>query len=423
MRASGQTTANFFAENFSFLEELFKYSKPDNFFIDNEVLINRCLIEREKNGRSVDVQKLEDYKIVKLLQNGDYELNKKFTDFISFLSSDFRLDLPSSIEKYRFPIEKNFLLITHDNYTLNSQKSTNQIISLVNEIMNDVQEFELQIDENTFQLFTESTELSANKKDISYTHQIEKATELIESYIQPINDILNKEQSDSFIKKLISIADFAGIQKFENEDIGIRKQFERLYQSVRNAKESILKNSSIMAKDVSPLIDRLRTDSAILRGSEIVLMNAKRGTFDDVVTFYKVKGKKSRIKYAIDFQFSAESILANIRKQEDVNFSESEVSTEENPWVFSEQRYKQKLLNDLPINNFFYWCYKTIKEESIKIDSRTFYHLSSLLFLNDFDVFFQKDSRSQIILSDYKLDVPQVKLTRKDGNFSSSKIS
>lgn len=405
MRASGQTIINYFAENFAFLEELFNFSKKDNFYIANEVLINRC------NVKNVNVKKLEEYKIVKPLADGNYEFNKRFTDFIAFLIDDFRLDLPESIKKYQNSIEEIYTQITLDNFTLNKQKTTNQIIELSNGLTNEIQEFGLQIETNTNQLFAETTEIAKNKDKLDYADRIRKATDLIENYIKPLNDILSKEHTNSFVKQLGRISDFANLQRHEQTDIGLLNQFQRLYQRILNINESILKNSSIMAKDVTPLIDRLRSENEIMKGVETFLLNAKRGKIEQKVILSELKSKRSRNVYAKSFELSAKNVFEILKKREPVNLANSQLVEQQDLWIFDKETYKEKLLQALPIDNFFEWCYDTlIKEVQENINSEKFYYISSLLFEKEIQAEFLVADKFEIDLADYILKVPHIKI-------------
>ena len=405
MRASGQTIINYFAENFAFLEELFNFSKKDNFFITNEVLINRC------NAKNVNVKKLEEYKIVRPLADGNYEWNERFVSFIEFLINDFRLDLPESIKKHQSSIEEIYTQITLDNLTLNKQKTTNQIIVLSNDLMKNIQEFSLQIEANTNQLFVETTEIAKNKDKLDYADRIRKATNLIENYIKPLNDILSKEHTNSFIKQLGRISDFANLQRHEQTDIGLLNQFQRLYQRILNINESILKNSSIMAKDVTPLIDRLRTENEIMKGVETFLLNAKRGKIEQKVCLSELKSKRSRNVYAKSFELSAKNVFEILKKREPVNLSNSQLIEQQDLWIFDKETYKEKLLQALPIDNFFEWCYETLnKEVQENINSEKFYYISSLLFEKEIQAEFLVADKFEIDLADYILKVPHIKI-------------
>ena len=63
MRASAQTIINYFSENFAFLEELFRVSKKDNFYIISEILISRC------NAYNIPVKKLYKFSTKQIFSN------------------------------------------------------------------------------------------------------------------------------------------------------------------------------------------------------------------------------------------------------------------------------------------------------------------------------------------------------------------
>lgn len=406
MKASAQTTVNFFAENFAFIEDLFNASKVDNFIITNEVFLNRC------RAAGVSAQRLEAYKIVIPLADGSYELNKRFTDFIAFLTNDFRLDLPDSIKKYQRAIGKIYDQITKDNLTLNKEKTPNQIIELTNGLMEELQEFGLQIEANTRQLFVESTNITRNKEQLSYTERIQKATHLIESYIEPLNNILSTEDTDSFDRQLLKIKDFANLQRYEQTSLGLRNQFQRLHQRISNVTENILKSSSIMAKDVTPLIDRLRVESEIMKGVETFLLDAKKGKIERTFCLYELKGKRSRNVYAKSFELSAKNIFDALKPQEPISLLDTGSPSElQDLWIFDKERYKEKMVRELPIENFFAWCYQSLQADAQgDIDSEKFYYLSSLLFEKDIQVDFLPADKFEITLSDYILQVPLIKV-------------
>lgn len=372
MRPSGKTILSYLTENFDFIVDLFQSSKENNFFISGEVLVNRCI---EQN---INLKKLEDYKIINSLPDGTYELNKRFTDFISFLIDDFRLDLPESIRKYQDSIHKIFSEITRDNLTLNKQKNLNEIIVLTQGLIGEIREFNLQIDSNTKQLFTETILITQNKEKFDYTTRIQKARYLIENYIKPMNDIFNREHPNSFIKELNRIRDFANLQRHEQRDLSLREQFERLYQFISNVNHSLLKNASIMAKDVSPLLDRLKLESEILKGVEFFLLNAKQGRVNYTVSFSELKNKQRRNVYSKGFELDAKHVFEKLHEKSELIPLTAETE-EQKFWVFDKETYKEKLLRNLPIENFFLWCYNTLKEEQTEILSENFFQNASLL--------------------------------------------
>lgn len=413
MKTSGQTIVNYFAMHFAFFESLFLLSKKDNFFIANDTLSNLCNAENTKNnGNTISLHKLETYKIVKPLPDGNYEINKRFVDFISFLIDDFRLDLPESIKKHQNSIEDIYRKITVDNLTINQQHTTNTIIRLTNGLMNDIQEFGLQIESNTSQLFIETTEITKNKGNLSYPERIQKATYLIENYIKPLNNILNKEHTNSFIKLLSKISDFANLQRHEQNDFGLSSQFQQLYQRIRAINGDILKSSSIMAKNVTPLLDRLRSESEVLRGVESFLVNAKRGKVPKKLELYEIKGKRSRSVYSKNIELDVEDIFALLRKPNPINLLGIPEQVSQDLWVFDREKYREAFFDSLPLDDFFGWCYQVLCDEaSSHINAEKFYFVSSLIFERNIQVSFSASERHEIELEDYLLKVPKVTIT------------
>jgi hypothetical protein len=406
MSTNAQTIINYFAQNFDFLEDLFKFSKDNNFFIANEVLTNRCA------AKDINIKRLEEYKIVKPLANGNYELNKKFMDFISFLIDDFRLELPESIKKYHYAIKEIYSQLTLDNLTLNKEKTTNQIIELSNGLINELRDFEAQIVANREQLFLEAMKIAQNNEDLDYSDKIKKASDLIENYIKPLNTILSREYADSFVKLLSQISDFANLQRNEQNNIAFRHQFEQLYQYMLNISHSILHTSSIMAKELTPFMNRLRTDSQIMKGVETFLLHAKQKKIDDFVILSTLKSKQSQKVYVTNFEISAKNVFEILKKQAAVNLSYQPPIEPQSFWIFDKQKYKQKLLEALPIDNFFDWCYTTLHTENqIDISSDKIYHIASLLFEKEIQAeFLTAEHKFKISLNDYILTVPHIKI-------------
>lgn len=409
MISSPQTTINFLATHFDFFVDLFKFAKDKNFFIDSEVLANRCY------SQNINIEKLEAFKIATPLANGSYELNKNFMDFISFLLNDFRLDLPESIKKYQYAIKEIYTQITLDNLTTNKQKTTNQIIALSNGLIDELKNFKSQIFANKEQLFTEAMLISQNNAQLDYTDKIKKASFLIENYIKPLNDILSTEYSDSFVKLLSQIRDFANLQSNEQDNLAFRNQFEKLYQYILELNHSILKTSSVMAKEVTPLLDRLRTDSQIMKGVETFLLHAKRQKITAVANLFSLKSKQSRKPYTISFEISAKNVFEILKKQAPVNLAQLPDTATPDFWIFDKETYKQKLLKALPIDNFFDWCYRSLyQDHESNINSEKFYYISSLLFEKEIQADFLNPSyKFEIQLTDYILTVPVVKINRQ----------
>lgn len=52
-------------------------------------------------------------------------------------------------------------------------------------------------------------------------------------------------------------------------------------------------------------------------------------------------------------------------------------------WHFDKEHYKEKLVSQLPINNFFLWCYNTLHQEYEMVEKDKFFALTTLIFETD----------------------------------------
>ncbi len=85
--------------------------------------------------------------------------------------------------------------------------------------------------------------------------------------------------------------------------------------------------------------------------------------------------------------------------------------------VYNEKKaeYKEKLTSNLPVENFFGWCEKTLMVDYQEVDPRKFFSLSILLFDTDVKVEFPNRGETESIrMNDLKLKVPKLKITQKE---------
>jgi hypothetical protein len=148
-----------------------------------------------------------------------------------------------------------------------------------------------------------------------------------------------------------------------------------------------------------------------MKGVETFLLNAKRGKIEQKVILSELKSKRSRNVYAKSFELSAKNVFEILKKREPVNLSNSQLIEQQDLWIFDKETYKEKLLQALPIDNFFEWCYDTLnKEVQENINSEKFYYISSLLFEKEIQAEFLVADKFEIDLADYILKVPHIKI-------------
>ena len=64
-------------------------------------------------------------------------------------------------------------------------------------------------------------------------------------------------------------------------------------------------------------------------------------------------------------------------------FEEEENEAEK--WIFDKEHYTKKLKDNLPVENFFSWCNKTLKEDYKKVEIEKFFALTTLAFDEDIE--------------------------------------
>ncbi|MFM7979141.1 MAG: hypothetical protein ACKPKO_07470, partial [Candidatus Fonsibacter sp.] len=82
-------------------------------------------------------------------------------------------------------------------------------------------------------------------------------------------------------------------------------------------------------------------------------------------------------------------------------------------WVFNKELYKEKMLQQLPLESFFDWCGLTLKTDYQTIETDKLFALTALLFEDgiSIEVDIHKE-RSLIKTSQMVLRVPKIKINR-----------
>ncbi len=379
--------------------ELIAMNKSDA-IIHDEKLKKLC----KKEG--IDWQKLIDYKIIRELQQGDYELRKPIEIFINYISEDYKLDLPENIRKYFNSIEEIYEKML-------SEENPQSLQRLISGMIDEVQQFIETIESNTRSLLNESKELKANVRKIEYVEKIKRATYFIDFYIVPLNKILDANHKGSVIHKLSLVREQGNKERINHPDFAIRSLYEKLYNQVISANVELVKNSKVLTKELLPLLERIKTESQILAGFMEFLKKPNSYDTPDLL-------KRTRhATYDPDAFFAAKDIWDQLVKQDDIVVSMADGQQElELPWVFDRVKYKRIITQSLPIKNYFRWSNDLIQQEVTKqdFDFDKFFAMSALIFEDDFHIQFEDEERVEVKFSGLTLDVPNLTIDRKTKN-------
>lgn len=396
LQAEPRTVLNFLSDKFDFMLELIAMNKHDAIIHDEKL---KKLCQKE----NIDWRKLVDYKIIRELQQGDFELRKPIEIFINYISEDYKLDLPENIRKYFNSIEEIY-------EKLLGEENPESLHRLISGMIDEVQHFIETIESNTRSLLNESKELKANVRKIEYVEKIKKATYFIDFYIVPLNKILDANHTGSVIHKLSLVREQANKERIYHPDFSIRSLYEKLYNQVISANVELVKNSRVLTKELLPLLERIKTESQILAGFMEFL---KKPNFYDTPVLLK---RTRHATYDPDAYFAAKDIWDQLVKQDEVILNTADGQKDlELPWVFDRVKFKKIITQSLPIKNYFLWSNNLMKNEITRqdFDFDKFFAMSALIFDEDYEISFDASERTEVKFSGLTLDVPSLTIDKK----------
>lgn len=393
IKAEPKAILHFIYTYFEVLRDLFETQSNEGIVRRETLDIVLC-----KYNKDIKLQ-LVEYKIIRPI-NEDFELRDAYYKLIEFILFEFRPLLPEEIGKFGNAISELFRKIKEG-----ITEDKNILIERLRAISTQIKEFSDSVEKNSIRLLNETRELKANVNRIDYKEKIQKASFWIEYYIIPLNTILDVNHSESISNKLLDISEYANQRRLNFMDEGIRQSFEKLYHLLIQTNDDLLKQSMILTNELLPLIERIRTESLIITGWIEFLKNP-----------YKIKPLKL-LKIDKNNPYS-NNIYLNTKEyfEQFVNIDEAIIEEdidEKERWIFNKLHYKKKLIEKLPVENFFSWCNKQLENESIEITNEKIFALTGLLFEEDLDVIYSdKHEIIKFRTRNSNFIVPKLKIER-----------
>ena len=406
IRTSGKDILRFLTIHYEFVQSAFQLSVPE-FLLDSEKL-NSLISEYNLSAESkLSVEKLVEVKFGKELTTGDFKLNTYYTDFLQFIFRSFILDLPETLETRYQTVYNHF-------NRLKTENNFNKVVLLIKEIIKEVDNFLIDIESETARLLEDTESLKVNAENNSeYTTRLQKANYWIDEYIIPLNAILDKDHPNSIVNTIIQIQRYASEKRFIENDYHLRREFEKLYNSSVHARNELDGNLTKLTRELLPLLDRIKSDSIILSGFYhfienvdyadqyiIPLPNLIRKT---VPTVYSRSFESEALFYLDQFEYQVKEII----------YSE-EVSDID--WLPDSSYFKDLLLKEKVIPNFYKWCFDRLIEHTSNISLSSYFNVTNLILEEDLVAEYQNDSRFEVQLQDAVLQLPVVKVYEKLSN-------
>ncbi|MES2691501.1 MAG: hypothetical protein V4658_13920 [Bacteroidota bacterium] len=386
MRTEPRTILNFLSTYFDIIKELFDIQMKDG--IVKKEILNEILKEHEHEI----LNKLIEYKFFKKIAE-DYEIRPVYFKLLEFILSEFKPLLPETIEKYEHSITSLFKKIKEG-----INKDRNILLQRITDLNNEVRDFTDAVEKNTLRLIAETKELKSNVDKIDYREKVRKASFWIDYYIKPLNTILDVSHSQSITNRLLDISQYINVRRLNFEDEQARQQFEKLYVFLRQSK--------VLTNELLPLIERIRSESMILTGWIEFLKNPSKSEVPFVPKSLRA------YPYNNNMYFNALEYVSEYTQNNDIYLDDPDL-TASNKWIFNKEFYRDKLIQELPMPNFFEWAGKTLRGEYKEIETEKFFSLSTLLFEDDIELEFDPQADRQVIrTSEMNLRVPKIKIKR-----------
>jgi hypothetical protein len=393
IKAEPKTILNFLTNYYDSLKDIFDLQKEFGH-------IRKERLQAIFDDRNEHIlQQLIDYKIIRKLGD-DYEFRDTYFKLFEFILNEFRPLLPETIQKYERSIGTLFKKIRdgiHGDKLILGQR--------INDLHGEVKEFSEAVEKNTIRLLAETRELKSNVDKLDYKEKVRKASFWIDYYITPLNNILDINHSESITNKLYDISNYVNIRRLNFDDEMLRLQFEKMYVFLVQTNDDLLKQAKLLTNELLPLIERIRTESIILTGWIEFLKAPYRAPLPKI---FKVE---RQYPYSNDMYLNAKEYVQQFGKDETIILEDPKASSDK--WVFNKDLYKEKMLQQLPLESFFDWCGLTLKSEYENIETDKLFALTALLFEDGISIEVDTNKeRSLIKTSQMVLRVPKIKINR-----------
>jgi len=380
----------FMLEYFSFIELLYRIRKEDD-SITNDDLQKLCT-EKEFNR-----EKLFEYGILLDQLEGNLIFNIHYKRFIEFLLKESNLSLPDRWANQTKTINEAFAKLQ-----ICTDKET--IFRIVRALRETISDFTTGLNDELRKLFKDTESIKTGEKtDNDLSLRIAKTREWIEVFVKPLNDIFDSRQDLTIIKSLREILDYANYKKFEENDYEIRQLYEQLYFFSDNTNKELNSIIRHLSNELIPLLRRIESNSLILKGLGAFLQ--KPFGRDDLPILAR---RKNHLAYSKEFADEASLFLDQFKHSETVYFEDD--TTEIDDWIPDSEHYKDELMKNLPVANFYEWCYNQLQTETENISVIKFISLANLIHEKDFYAEFLDNQKFEIELSDAIIQLPKVKL-------------
>lgn len=155
------------------------------------------------------------------------------------------------------------------------------------------------------------------------------------------------------------------------------------------------------------MLDRIKSDSIILSGFYHFVENIDYPENYVISIPSPIKKTKGSALFK-EFHSEAEFFVDQFNyKTSDVYYEEQ---IEELEWLPDSTYFKEQLLNEDKVDDFYLWCFNALKKHTDEITLSKFFSLTNLLLEDNLVAEYKTDERKIIDLKDASIKIPKVKV-------------
>lgn len=392
---SPSTVFNFIAKNYPLLKVLHDIVRTDP-ILSETLIFSLC----KEYDNEASLEKLLDYRIILSAGDGKYELAQALMDAISFYSNEFVLNSPESIRKYSTSFSELRL-------RLSSVVNKNDSVRTADDIIRETRRFLDDIEAMLHELMQHARDLKSNKDNMDYRQRFDVAASLVDEYVKPLNLMLDIGHEDSIFSIIHTISQSAFILAQHENDSNIIYKLEVLRESTFRAMDIMKRSLRVVVEELSPLIKGIQRSSNILKGCLIYLEYHQ----DEQLPILDIARRFVNI-HTIDENFytrATEKIVEVDKMEEDI-FIEMPLGNEIIivPANVDVSEMQSKVIENLPIDNFYNWINKQLIEDGF-IQASDMFNCMSILNTGDVEYI---QERVEFTFDDGILNMPMVRLHR-----------
>ena len=396
---SPQQILNFLSTHYEKIVPLYHLAKAQNHTVTGVQLTNFQAVHNLE-------RQLLDYKILEEKKDGAYYMGEPYFQFFTFLHNDFPLDLPAQLGKYRY----SFMSLTR---TLQSipAKEVDQVRGVCGNLIDELHRFQAHLNHNTKALEEAADQLRTEEKQ-SYTGRIARASYLINTFLEPLNQVLAKHDQ-SIMEILRRLADYLQSRSLECPDDYRGGAYRELHAHLMTFYGQLEVNLRLLIRNLLPLLEQMKQQSEILAGFKILRdLYGKQDAQRYGHLLPRLLKRRHNYVYNALREGNVDSILSALDERTPPALHKEDAPLPI-PWHFHAEEYRATLYKALPLDDFFLWCYGALKErEGTSIVASQFFEVAHLFFSSGLEATFTGD-HSYLTLADGTLYLPKIILTHE----------